>query len=47
VSQKERRVDFYKRSGALWRFEGVTEGGQIELSCPAMTLTLDAIYQSV
>jgi len=47
VSQKERRVDVFKRSGAFWRFESVTEGGQVELSCPEMTLTLDAVYQGV
>ena len=47
VSQKERRVDVFKRSGAFWRFESVTEGGQIELSCPEMTLTLAAFYQGV
>ncbi len=47
VSQKERRVDVFKRSGAFWRFESVTQGGQIELDCPLMTLTLDAIYQGI
>lgn len=47
VSQKERRVDVFKRSGAFWRFESVTEGGEIALSCPELTLTLDAIYQGV
>jgi len=51
VSQTERRVDIFKRSGAFWRFESVTDsalsGGQIALSCPEMTLSLDAIYQGV
>ena len=47
VSQKERRVDVFKRSGAFWRFESVTDGGEIELSCPEMTLSLDSIYQGV
>ena len=47
VSQKERRVDVFKRSGAFWRFESVTDGGEIELSCPEMTLSLASIYQGV
>jgi len=47
VSQKERRVDVFKRSGAFWRFESVTDGGEIDLSCPEMVLTLDSIYQGV
>jgi len=47
VSQEERRVDVFQRSGACWRFESVTDGGQIELSCPEMTLTLDSIYHRV
>ena len=47
VSQKERWVDVFKRSGAFWRFESVTDGGEIELSCPEMTLSLEAIYQGV
>ena len=47
VSQKERRVDVFKRIGAFWRFESVTDGGEIELSCPEMTLSLESIYQGV
>lgn len=47
VSQKERRVDVFRRSGAFWRFESVTEGGEIELSCPQMVLTLDSVYHGV
>ena len=47
VSQKERRVDVFKRSGAFWHYESVTDGGQIALICPKMTLNLDAIYQGV
>ena len=47
VSQKERRVDVFKRSGAFWRFESVTDGGEIELSCPEMTLSLASIYHGV
>ena len=47
VSQKERRVDVFQRSSAFWRFESVTQGGQIELSCPEMTLTLDSVYHRV
>lgn len=47
VSQKERRVDVYRRSGAVWLFESITDNGEIKLSCPDMTLTLDAIYSDV
>ena len=47
VSQKERRVDVYRRSGALWLFESMTDSGKIQLNCPSMTLTLDAIYSNV
>ena len=47
VSQKERRVDVFKRSDEFWRFESVTDGGEIDLSCPEMVLTLDAVYQGV
>ena len=47
VSQKERRVDVFKRTGAFWRFESVTDGAEIELSCPEMVLSLDSIYQGV
>lgn len=46
VSEKECRVDVFKRSGAFWGFESVTDG-EIALSCPAMSLALDAIYQGV
>jgi Uma2 family endonuclease len=46
VSQKERRVDVYKRSGSVWQFESVTSG-EIELSCPRMTLSLEEIYKNV
>jgi Uma2 family endonuclease len=44
VSQSERRVDVYTRAGAFWRFENIVDEGDIELSCPAMKLSLDAIY---
>ena len=47
VSQKERRVDVYRRSGAVWLFESITDNGEIKLSCHDMTLTLDAIYSDV
>jgi Uma2 family endonuclease len=46
VSQKERRVDAYKRSGSVWQFESVTSG-EIELSCPRMALSLVEIYKNV
>jgi Uma2 family endonuclease len=47
VSQKERRVDVFKRAGAFWRFESLTDSNEIELSCPAMQLSLDSIYHGV
>lgn len=46
VSQKERRVDVYRRNDGSWQFESVISG-EIELSCPRMRLSLDAIYQDV
>jgi Uma2 family endonuclease len=47
VSQKQRRVDVFKRSGAFWRFESLTDSAVIELSCPTMKLSLDSIYRGV
>jgi Uma2 family endonuclease len=47
VSQHERRVDVYQRDGASWRFQSMTDQAEIEPSCPAMRLTLDAVYQGV
>ncbi len=47
ISQKERRVDVYKRTGAFWRFESLTESAAIDLTCPKMELHMDAIYQNV
>jgi Uma2 family endonuclease len=46
VSQKERRVDVFKRNGGGWQFESVTIG-EIELSCPRMRLSLDTVYQDI
>jgi Uma2 family endonuclease len=46
VSQNERRVDVYQRSGTVWRFESVTDG-EIVLNCPDMALSLAAIYENV
>jgi Uma2 family endonuclease len=47
VSQKERRVDVYQRSSGVWLFESVTGNGEVLLTCPRMTLTLDAIYENI
>jgi Uma2 family endonuclease len=47
VSQKERRVDVFKRAGAFWRFESLTDDSVIEIVCLAMQLSLAAIYQGV
>jgi Uma2 family endonuclease len=47
VSQQERRVDVYQRDGAFWRFRSLTDDAAIELSCPAMRLTLEAIDRGV
>jgi Uma2 family endonuclease len=47
IAQKERRVDVYTRSGSFWQFESLTDSADITLTCPAMTLTLAAIYQGI
>ena len=47
VSQKERRVDVYIRAGQFWRFQSLSNTGEIELRCPEISLSLDAIYQGV
>jgi Uma2 family endonuclease len=47
VSQQERRVDVYRRSGEFWRFESAIGDRHIELNSPKMALSLDAIYQGV
>jgi Uma2 family endonuclease len=47
VSQKERRVDVFKRAGVFWRFESLTDDAAIEIACLAMQLSLDAICQAV
>jgi hypothetical protein len=46
VSQKERRVDVFKRNSGGWQFESMTSG-EIELSCPRMRLSLDTVYQGI
>ena len=47
VAQKERRVDVFRRANRFWTFESIAESGEIALGCPEMTLTLDALYESV
>jgi Uma2 family endonuclease len=47
ITQKERRVDVYTRSGSFWRFESLTDASDISLTCPPMKLTLDTIYRDV
>lgn len=46
VSQKERRVDVYQRSGGMWLFESANDNGEILLACPRMKLTLVTIYEN-
>lgn len=46
VYQDERRVDVFARQGEAWQLYELTEGA-IGLSCPPVTLELDAIYQGM
>lgn len=47
VSQAERRVDRYWRDGGDWRHDVIAERGVVALPGPALTLTLDEIYEDV
>jgi Uma2 family endonuclease len=48
VDQDRRAVDWYARGDdGAWTHATLVEGGEITLSCPAVTLTLDEIYEGV
>ena len=47
VSQTERRILAYQRGGDGWRLTEYDGTGDIPLSCPGHTLTLDEVYQGV
>ena len=48
VDQERRVVDWYARGDdAAWTHATLVEQGEIDLTCPAVTLTLDEIYEGV
>jgi Uma2 family endonuclease len=48
VEQRRRLVDHYRRDAAgHWQRDTLVDEGAIALSCPAITLTLDEIYEGV
>ena len=48
IEQRRRLVDHYRRDAAgLWQRDTLVDEGAIALSCPAITLAPDEIYEGV
>ncbi len=47
VSQDERLIEIYRRAGALWTYEAISDERSIALPCVTRALTLDEVFAGI
>lgn len=47
VSQEERLVEIYRRAGALWTYEAISDERSIALPCVTGSLSLDEVFAGI
>ena len=47
VAQDKRSVELYRRNGLTWRFEHYLGDAEIQLDCPAASISLTQIYADI